>query len=107
MLYQDLRTWSPSHDAYVHRISVVNARGGELFMLIVEDCPRRELRARKAAAVEALVDHLDAAWEQGIEAPDPGEVKVAPGVWAKMIEKQMREMARAEQPKVHRAGAAA
>ena len=107
MHYQDLRIWSLQHDAYVHRISVGNAHGHELFIQIVDDCPRRELRARKAAAVEALFDHIEAAWERGIEAPDPGEVKVPPAQWRKAVERQMREMAKAERPIVHRAGVAA
>ncbi len=108
MQYQALRTWSPTHDAYVHRISVPNAHGGEMWMLLVEDCPRKELRARKAAAVEALIDRLDAAYERGGVDAEPGEVKVRAADWAKMVAKQMQALAKAtEQPKVWRAGAPA
>ena len=94
MQYQDLRTWSPTHDCYAHRISMTNERGGELFMLLVEDCGRKEMRARKAAAVEAIIDVLDQAADRGVPA-EPGEVRVPPAHWARMVRTQMQEKAAA------------
>jgi hypothetical protein len=106
--YQDLRTWSPEHDTFVHRISVANARGHELYILIVEDCDHRTLRARKMAAVEAITDYIDEAWEQGIEAPEPGEVKVEQEAWEKTVARHVQAMTLPvhERPKVWRAGMA-
>ena len=90
MWYQGLRTWSPTHDTYVWRISVPNEMCGECFMLLVEDCPRREMRVRKQVAVEAINDFMDAERAEG-RIPEPGEVKVTPGAFNRAVQRAMQE----------------
>ncbi len=86
--YQALRSYSPFHDCDVVRISVGNEHGHELFMLIVDDGPRRSYRAKRNAALDALADALDAGGE-------PGEVKIDSDVWDNMVAEAARELERA------------
>lgn len=82
--YQSIKTYSPIHDGYVHRVSMGNEHGHELFMLVVDDSGPALLRARRTAAVDAISEALDMGC-------DPGEVRVAPKVWDEMVADAMRE----------------
>lgn len=84
-VYQQIKFWSPALGGYAWRISMPNAHGHELFM-IVDDGTGRERRARKAAALEAI----QAAIERGDQ---PGEVRVPADAWKRSIDGYMREEA--------------
>lgn len=90
MWYQQLRTWSPTHDTMVWRLSVPNEMGHEVFALLVEDCPRREMRMRKQVAVEAIYDYMDAERSEG-RIPEPCEVKIAPETMRAAVQRAMQE----------------
>jgi len=92
--YQRLRTWSALHDAYIERISMGNEHGHELFIMVVDDGNRKQLRAKRAAAVDAITEAMDDAAAKGMVA-DPGEVRVPPDVWREMVEKVLMEAAQA------------
>ena len=81
-VFQQLRTWSPVTGDYVWRVSAPNQHGHELFMLI--DGDRRGYRPRRAAALMAIQDALDAGC-------DPGEVIVSDPQWARYMEDAMEE----------------
>ena len=82
--YQSVKTYSPTHDNYVHRVSMGNEHGHELFVLIVDDAGPAVLRARRAAAVDAIQEAIDLGM-------DPGEVRVSPAIWRQMVADAMKE----------------
>ena len=75
---------------------LANERGGELFMLLIADCGRKELRARKAAAVEAIIDVLEEATGREMVA-EPGEVRVPPKKWERLVAEQTEAKRRAQE----------
>ena len=80
--FQQLRTWSPISGDYVWRISMPNEHGHELFMVVSGD--RRGYRQRRAAALMAIQDALDAGC-------DPGEVRPTAAQWTRYMEDAMEE----------------
>ena len=84
--YQELRAYSPIHDCTVARVSMTDANHQEVFMLLPDRGIRREYRAQRDAALEAIGDAIDAGC-------GPGEVKVPADVWAEMVETAKRERA--------------
>ena len=67
--YQRLTYWSPMLGCEAERISMVDARGQEFFMIIPADTPGKALREARAKAIEAIT----AAIETGLSA---GEVRL-------------------------------
>jgi hypothetical protein len=82
--YQELRSYSPIQDCTVARISMTDDRHQEFFMLVPDRGTRRDYRAARSAALEALQEAIDAGCE-------PGEVRVDPAAWAEMITAAMLE----------------
>lgn len=86
-VYQDIRTYSPLHDGYVHRISMGNEHGHELYMLLLNDEGARTYRAHRMAALDAIQEAIDMGC-------DPGEVRVEAGAWERMVAEAALELGR-------------
>lgn len=84
--YQALRSYSPVHDCDVVRVSMGNEHGHELWMLIVDNEGARRFRAKRTAALDAIMEAIDLGC-------DPGEVRVEPAAWKQMVNEAMMERA--------------